>query len=104
MGCVSDVDRNEAREVGEKAAQFALWDNVDGSITIHRTGNYSVDYRLTPLEAVAGKTKVMPDDFINKACNNVTEAFLSYARPLLGTDMHYSHRLRAPKVQKILEK
>ncbi|MCB2290554.1 6-phosphofructokinase [Clostridium sp. CS001] len=104
MGCVSDVDRNEAREVGEKAAQFALWDNVDGSITIHRTGNYSVDYRLTPLEAVAGKTKVMPDNFINSTCNNVTEAFLSYARPLLGTDMHYAHRLRAPKVPKILDK
>ena len=51
MGCVSDVDRNEAREVGEKAAQYALWDNVDGSVTIHRTGHYSVDYRLTPLEA-----------------------------------------------------
>ncbi|MBZ9634388.1 6-phosphofructokinase [Clostridium sp. FP1] len=104
MGCVSDVDRNEAREVGEKAAQFALWDNVDGSITIHRTGHYSVDYRLTQLDAVAGKTKVMPDDFINSACNNVTEAFLNYARPLLGSDMHYAHRLRAPKIPKILYK
>ncbi|MBZ9623008.1 6-phosphofructokinase [Clostridium sp. FP2] len=104
MGCVSDVDRNEAREVGEKAAQFALWDNVDGSITIHRTGHYSVDYRLTQLDAVAGKTKVMPDAFINSACNNVTEAFLNYARPLLGSDMHYAHRLRAPKIPKILYK
>ncbi|MGH4050066.1 MAG: 6-phosphofructokinase [Clostridium sp.] len=104
MGCVSDVDMNEAREVGEKAAQFALWDNVDGSITIHRTGHYSVDYRLTPIEQVAGKTKIMPDDFINKECNNVTDAFLSYARPLLGSDMHYAHRLRASRVPKILTK
>ena len=47
MGCVSEVDQHEAREVGEKAAQFALWHNMDGSITIHRTGDYSVDYRLT---------------------------------------------------------
>ena len=104
MGCISDVDRNEAREVGEKAAQFALWDNVDGSITIHRTGHYSVDYRLTPLDAVAGKTKTMPDDFINKECNNVTDAFLNYARPLLGSDMHYAHRLRVQTVPKILYK
>ncbi|MBU3112172.1 6-phosphofructokinase [Clostridium lacusfryxellense] len=104
MGCYSDVDMNEAREVGEKAAQFALWDNVDGSITIHRTGHYSVDYRLTSIEQVAGKTKVMPDDFINKECNNVTDAFLSYARPLLGSDMHYAHRLRAIRVPKILNK
>ncbi|MBU3176015.1 6-phosphofructokinase [Clostridium estertheticum] len=104
MGCVSDVDRNEAREVGEKAAQYALWDNVGGSITIHRTGHYSVDYRLTPLDLVAGKTKVMPDNFINSECNNVTEAFINYARPLLGSEMHYAHRLRASKVPKILNK
>ena len=97
MGCISDVDKYEAREVGEKAAQYALWDNVDGSITIHRTGHYSVDYRLTPLELVAGKTKVMPNNFINKECNNITEAFLNYAKPLLGSDMHYAHRLRDRK-------
>ena len=31
-------DQLEAREVGEKAAQFAIWHNIDGSITINRTG------------------------------------------------------------------
>jgi 6-phosphofructokinase len=25
IGCVSDVDQREAREVGEKAVQFAMW-------------------------------------------------------------------------------
>ena len=25
VGCVSDVDQREAREVGEKAVQYALW-------------------------------------------------------------------------------
>ncbi|HET6485938.1 MAG TPA: 6-phosphofructokinase, partial [Spirochaetia bacterium] len=50
MGVVSDVDAHEAREVGEKAAQFAIWHDQDGSITIQRTGNYSVDYRLVALE------------------------------------------------------
>lgn len=104
MGCVSDVDQNEAREVGEKAAQFALWHDVDGSVTIHRTGYYSVDYKLTPLEEVAGKTKLMPNEFINIANNGVTEAFLSYARPLIGSGMHYAHRLRTEKVPKILNK
>jgi 6-phosphofructokinase len=103
MGCVSDTDKNEAREVGEKAAQFALWGEKDGSVTIHRTGHYSVDYRLTKLEDVAGKTKIMPEEFINLDSNNVTEAFISYARPLIGTDMHYGHSLRAPMVPKILK-
>lgn len=104
MGCVSDVDQYEAREVGEKAAQFALWHNVDGSVTIHRTGYYSVEYRLTPLEEVAGKTKLMPNEFINTASNNVTQAFLSYARPLIGSGMHYAHKLGAQKVLKILNR
>ncbi|TDT56471.1 6-phosphofructokinase [Fonticella tunisiensis] len=104
IGCVSDVDQHEAREVGEKAAQFAIWHNLDGSITIHRTGYYSVDYRLTNLHEVAGKTKIMPDEFINREGNNVTDAFKFYARPLLGTDMPSADRLRAPKVPKILKK
>lgn len=103
-GCVSDTDQKEAREVGEKAAQFALWQNVDGSITIHRTGTYSVDYKLSKLEEVAKYTKSMPDDFINESGNNVTDKFIDYVRPLLGTSMPEAHRLRAPRVEKILNK
>ena len=104
MGCVSDVDQHEAREVGEKAAQFAIWHNIDGSITIHRTGNYSVDYQLTDLSKVAAKTKLMPDEFINAEVNNVTEAFKHYLTPLLGSDMPTASMLRAPMAPKILNK
>lgn len=104
MGCVSDVDQREAREVGEKAAQYALWHNVDGSVTIHRTGMYSVDYKLTPLSEVAKYTKSMPDNFINEAGNNVTDEFKHYLLPLLGSNMPSTYKLRAPKVEKILNK
>ena len=101
IGCVSDVDQREAREVGEKAAQFAIWHNIDGSITIQRTGDYSVDYRLVNLKEIAAKTRLMPDEYINKQGNNVTEAFSHYLRPLLGSDMPEASRLRAPMVPKI---
>ena len=104
FGCVSDVDQHEAREVGEKAAQYAIWHNLDGSITIQRTGEYSVDYRLVPLEEVAGKTRHMPHEFINAAGNNVTDAFRYYCRPLLGSGLQSAHRLRAPRVSRILAK
>jgi len=103
MGIVSDVDQNEAREVGERAAQFALWHDSDGSVTIHRTGNYSVDYQLSPLPDIAAKTKTMPAEFINKDGNDVTEAFYAYARPLLGSGMPQPRRLRAFKVIKLLK-
>lgn len=104
LGCVSEVDQNEAREVGEKAAQFAIWDNVDGSIVIKRTGDYSVGYELVPLERIAAKTKHMDDEFINEAGNGVTDKFISYVKPLVGKYLPSSHRLRAPKVEKILNK
>lgn len=99
LGVVSEVDQQEAREVGEKAAQFAIWNNVDGSVAIRRTGDYSVDYFLTPLHTVARETKHMPDKFINSTGNGVTSAFLNYARPLLGGLPEYE-RLQCPKVQK----
>jgi 6-phosphofructokinase 1 len=103
MGVVSDVDQNEAREVGERAAQYALWHDADGSVTIHRTGNYSVDYQLSALSEIAARTKTMPDEFISEAANDVTEAFYAYARPLLGSGMPQPHRLRAPQVTKLLK-
>lgn len=99
LGVVSEVDQAEAREVGEKAAQYAIWNNVDGSVAIRRTGDYSVEYFLTPLDTVAKETKSMPRIFINDAGNDVTEDFKNYARPLLGNMCTYE-RLQCPMVPK----
>jgi 6-phosphofructokinase 1 len=103
IGCVSDVDQREAREVGEKAVQFAMWGQRDGSIAIKRTGDYSVDYELLPLEAVAGKTRTMEDEFIAPGGTDVTEAFRLYLRPLLGSGMPDAFRLRGAAVPKVLK-
>ena len=104
MGCVSDVDQREAREVGEKAVQFAMWGQQSGSVAIKRTGFYSVDYELLPLEAVAGKTRTMEDEFITANGTDVTDAFRQYLRPLLGSGMPDAFRLRHNPVAKILKK
>lgn len=102
MGCVSDVDQREAREVGEKAVQFAMWGERDGSVAIKRTGFYSVDYELLPLTEVAGKTRVMEDEFIAANGTDITDAFRLYLRPLLGSGMPDAYRLRHNSVKKIL--
>lgn len=102
LGCVSEVDQKEAREVGEKAAQFAIWHNIDGSITINRTGLYSVNYEITEFENVARHTKSMPDNFINAKGNYVTDDFIHYLQPLLGRDLQQASALRAPRARKIL--
>jgi 6-phosphofructokinase 1 len=108
LGCVSDVDQREAREVGEKAVQYAHFGSTQGhysgSVTIHRTGFYSVEYHLSPLDQIAGKTFVMPDEFISDNGHDVTEHFLLYLRPLLGSGMPEISRLRLNKVPKILNK
>jgi len=105
-GVVSDVDQKEAREVGEKAVQFAMFGDKDGTVTIKRVGNYAVDYQLMPLTAVAAKTRVMPDEFISAEGNDVTPAFIDYLRPLIGSESPDPAQLRTSsnRVVKILKK
>ncbi len=108
IGCVSEVDAREAREVGEKAIQFALWGQRgvvdDGSVAIRRSGTYAVDYELLPLAAVAGKTRVMDDAFIAAGGNDVSDAFRQYLQPLLGSGLPEAQRLRATPVARVLNR
>ncbi len=101
VGCVSDVDQREAREVGEKAVQYAMGAGGNGSVAIRRVADYAVDYPLIPLEAVAGKTRVLEDHYIAAAGNDVTPAFRDYLRPLLGSNIPEVRRLRGAKVAKL---
>ncbi len=82
----SEVDREEALLVGRTAAEKALSGNVNGSVAIKRVSTvpYKVEYELVPLKAVAGKTRYLPEEFINDAGNNVTDAFIQWGKPLLG--------------------
>jgi 6-phosphofructokinase 1 len=101
VGCVSDVDQREAREVGEKAVQYAMWAGKNGSVAIRRIADYAADYPLIPLDTVAGKTRVMEDELIAPAGNDVTPKFFDYLRPLLGSGVPEVARLRAAKVEKV---
>jgi 6-phosphofructokinase 1 len=58
---------------------------------------------MTDLHNVAGKTKLMPENFINANGNNVTDAFKYYLQPLLGY-MPEANMLRAPRAEKILNR
>lgn len=101
---VSDIDRMEAREIGEKAVQYAVIHDMNGSVAIKRIGDYDIEYRLEKLHLIAGKTKTMDESFINRDGNYVTEAFLKYCKPLIGRSLKEPYILRAPKVEKILAK
>jgi 6-phosphofructokinase 1 len=85
-GLQSEVDAAEARECGRQAVLHAMKED-NGSIAMKRTGNgekYGVEYFRTHLSKVAEKTKSVPDEYINKDGNGMTEAFVEYAAPLCG--------------------
>ena len=102
LGCVSDVDRSEARAAGREAVRFAAELDRDGSVAIKRTAEYAVSFELEPLEDIGGKTRIMPDAYIAPSASDVTAAFLDYLRPLLGSDLPPKARLKAPPVPKVL--
>jgi hypothetical protein len=84
VGCVSDVDQNEAREVGEKAVQYGMFGDRDGSVTIKRTGHYSVDYELVPLEAGCRKDPDHARRVHLGLRHDVTDAFRHVSAPASG--------------------
>lgn len=59
-------------------------------------------FQLEKLSDIAGKTKHMPAEFINADGNGVTDDFKFYLRPLIGSGFPVAHRLRAPRVSKLL--
>jgi hypothetical protein len=65
-------------------------------VVIKRTGDYAVKYELAKLADIAARTRHLPDEFINADGNQVTDAFRSYLRPLLGDNLPYLERLWAP--------
>ena len=86
-GIASASDAEEARIVGAAAVLASVDDEISsGSIAIKRkaTKKYGVDFEVVPLRNVAKETRSMPDEFIAKTGNDVTQAFIDYAKPLVG--------------------
>lgn len=91
-GMASESDSAEARAVGAEAVRYALARAAAGapaeaaSISIRRRQGraYAVEFVAVPVEKVAKNTRSMPDAFIAKSGNDVTPAFISWARPLVG--------------------
>ena len=85
----SEVDAKEARLVGRTAVQFAMsGEHESGSVALRRLGDgkeYAVETFLAPLISVARHTKPLDPSYINEHGNNITQNFIRYVRPLVGT-------------------
>ncbi|MBI2842559.1 MAG: diphosphate--fructose-6-phosphate 1-phosphotransferase [Armatimonadetes bacterium] len=84
----STVDLEEAYKVGQKAAQIAAEDGSGYMATIIRKAGriYNVEYDKVPLELVANSERSFPEDWLTENRTDVTEDFVTYARPLIGED------------------
>ncbi|MEW4568023.1 diphosphate--fructose-6-phosphate 1-phosphotransferase [Tautonia sp. JC769] len=85
----SVVDLDEAYRVGCHAVAVARDDGNGYMATILRDrtrGGYSVTYDKVPLEQVAAKDRSFPDHWIAPNRIDVTDEFVEYARPLIGSD------------------
>ena len=86
-GIASKVDQAEARAAGSAAVKAALkGDLTKGTIAIVReeSKRYRVAFAPVPIRNAAKYTRSVPKEYIARNGHDVTEAFLSYARPIVG--------------------
>jgi 6-phosphofructokinase 1 len=100
----SVVDATEAKLAGAAAVMRACEGMTDQMITLVRTSNspYHCETGTAPLEAVANAERPVPAEFISAEGNDVTPAFLEYARPLIGGPLPPVAQLRLARVAKKL--
>ncbi len=86
MACASSVDLDEAYRVGREAVRQAAAGQVEGMITLLRDPGpqYHCSLGIASLADIANKEKMLPAEWMNAAGNWPTQAFLDYARPLVG--------------------
>ena len=84
----STVDLDEAYLVGRKAADIAAnGENGYMATILRQTGDiYSVKYDKVPLKDVANSERELPAHWIDEGKVDVSDAFVKYARPLIGND------------------
>jgi ATP-dependent phosphofructokinase / diphosphate-dependent phosphofructokinase len=89
MVYASPVDLDEAYRVGQKAVELAASGQSGFMATILRDPGsiYSVRYDKVPLGEVANSERTFPQQWITPSGCDVTDDFVRYAKPLLGSEM-----------------
>lgn len=85
-GYVSEVDAKEAREVGRQAVRYSTDPkHAELSVVMKRVSNspYQIELEYTSIKNVAKETKHLSPEYIKNG-NDITQAFIDYAKPLVG--------------------
>jgi 6-phosphofructokinase 1 len=93
--CISDVDADEAYRVGRSAVELVASGQSGVMVTLEREPGelYVCSTGVAPLDRVANAEKFLPDVYIGEGGNDVTQAFLEYACPLIGQPLPALGRL-----------
>ncbi len=86
MATASPTDVQEAALAGETAVRHAVDGVTDRMVTLERVAGepYRCTTGLVELAEVANQEKLLPDEFLAPSGNDVTDAFIRYASPLIG--------------------
>ena len=82
----SEVDRAESWRCGEAAVRAALAGRSGEMVAIRRAAGpaYRSEMEMVLLEEIAGVERSFPAEWMSAEHNDVTPAFLEWARPLVG--------------------
>lgn len=86
-GVASKVDQAEAMAAGRAAVKAALKGELKkGTIAIVRKAGkkYQVAFAPVPVQNAAKYTRSVPKEYIAKNGHDVTQAFIDYAKPIVG--------------------
>jgi len=95
MATISTVDADEAYLVGQTAVTLAASGVSGVMVTLQREpgDTYRCTTGTAPLDQIANAERFLPANYISAQGNDVTEAFLKYARPLIGQPVQGLARL-----------
>ena len=81
----SKVDLDEAEALGTAGVEAVLQGKTGVMVGVQRTSDtpYATEIHTTPVADVANKVKLVPREMISKDGFNVTDAALTYLRPLV---------------------
>jgi 6-phosphofructokinase len=102
--CVSETDRREALQVGKEAAAHLAGGRSGYMVTLERVLDdpYTCETGLVPLAEVANAEKLLPREFVNEAGDMVTDAFWTYALPLIDGPLPSLGRLTGARVPPVV--
>lgn len=85
----SPVDRQEAILAGELACKAVLNGESGKMVAFQRISDspYEIEPILVDIDEVMMYERIMPDKYINENSNGVTEEFVQWCRPLIGSEL-----------------